>query len=387
MNKEKKARVIAFYLPQFHPIPENDEWWGKGFTEWTNVGNSKPLFKGHYQPRVPADLGYYDLRLPEVRKAQAELARDAGLEGFCYYHYWFGNGRQLLERPFNEVLASGEPDFPFCLCWANHKWSNRSWDRRKAKTKYSVLVDQTYPGKDDHIAHFYNLLPAFKDKRYIKVDGKPIFLIFHPYSIPETNEFITLWNSLAVENGLNGIYFVGITQSTLSHIVDATGNEKIVLPNLKSSKDIYQRVLSLGYDAVCSSGKRRGELLSRNRLISYFNDFLGRQDVVVSRYDYSKVIKNIFAPEDNWENVFPSIFPQWDRSARCGREEGIYINATPDNFRILLSKCIDLIKNKEEDHRIILINSWNEWAEGSYLEPDLKYGHGFLDVIKECLNS
>ena len=161
-----KARIIALYLPQFHPIPENDRWWGPGFTEWTNVAKSKPLFRGHVQPRIPADLGFYDLRLAETREQQAILAREAGIEGFCYYHYWFGGGRQLLERPFNEVVASGKPDFPFCICWANHTWSNKTWNRKSAMQQDTVLMEQTYPGTEDDIAHFKSLLPAFRDSRY-----------------------------------------------------------------------------------------------------------------------------------------------------------------------------------------------------------------------------
>ena len=173
MNTINKARVIAFYLPQFHPIPENDEWWMKGFTEWTNVGKARSLFPGHYQPKVPADLGYYDLRVPETRQAQADMAREYGIEGFCYWHYWFGNGKRLLERPFNEVLASGKPDFPFCLAWANESWKGFF---HGVKTK-QALITQLYPGEDDYIAHFETVLPAFKDPRYITVDDKPVFMI------------------------------------------------------------------------------------------------------------------------------------------------------------------------------------------------------------------
>ena len=175
-TKQPKARVLAYYLPQFHPIPENDEWWGKGFTEWTNVGKAKPLFPGHYQPHVPADLGYYDLRVPETREAQAQMAREYGIEGFVYWHYWFGNGKRLLERPFNEVLESGKPDFPFALAWANETWSGFYHGLRDEK---QILIEQTYPGEEDYIAHFNALLPAFKDKRYITCDGKPIFVIYH----------------------------------------------------------------------------------------------------------------------------------------------------------------------------------------------------------------
>ena len=157
MMNEMKARIIALYLPQFHPIPENDEWWGKGFTEWTNVAKAKPLFKGHLQPRIPADLGFYDLRLPQVRSQQAMMAKDAGIEGFCYYHYWFA-GKQLLETPFNEVVSSGEPDFPFCLCWANHTWSNKTWEKSSFYKKDSTLIKQTYPGDDDNVMHFLSLV-------------------------------------------------------------------------------------------------------------------------------------------------------------------------------------------------------------------------------------
>ena len=209
---KSKVRVIAFYLPQFHPIPENDMWWGKGFTEWTNVGKAKPLFRGHYQPRVPADLGYYDLRLPEIREAQADLAREAGIEGFCYWHYWFGNGKQLLERPFNEVLESGNPDFPFCLGWANHTWKTSTWTQKNGARADNIIVEQLYPGREDYKMHFNYVLKAFKDPRYIKVAGKPLFVVFSPNSIPNCKtDFIEYWQELARLNGLPGIHFVGYT--------------------------------------------------------------------------------------------------------------------------------------------------------------------------------
>ena len=167
----KKARVIAYYLPQFHPIPENDKWWGKGFTEWRNVASAKPLFKGHYQPHIPADLGFYDLRISDVREQQAELARKAGIEGFCYWHYWFGHGKQLLEKPFQEVLITKKPDFPFCIGWANHDWTNKTWEVSTRKVMESTLMKQEY-SNEDYIEHFNYLLPAFKDERYIRVDDK-----------------------------------------------------------------------------------------------------------------------------------------------------------------------------------------------------------------------
>ena len=197
-----RARLIAFYLPQFHPIPENDRWWGKGFTEWTNVGKATKLFKGHYQPHLPADLGYYDLRVPEVREAQAELARNAGIEAFCYYHYWFG-GKRLLERPFDEVVSSGKPDFPFCICWANQTWSGIWHGSPK-----SILIEQTYPGLDDIRRHFSTLRNAFLDKRYLRVDGRPVFVIYRPTEVPDVSSFIQEWQELAIQSGLPGIHFV-----------------------------------------------------------------------------------------------------------------------------------------------------------------------------------
>ena len=184
---ENRTRVLALYLPQFHPIPENDQWWGKGFTEWTNVARAKPLFGRHKQPRVPADLGFYDLRLPEAREAQAALARAYGIEGFCYWHYWFGDGKQLLERPLAEVVASGEPDFPFCLAWANETWTGKWYGAPNR-----ILAEQTYPGEADHIRHFYALLPAFRDPRYVTVDGLRVFLIYKPAAIPDLKRFIEL---------------------------------------------------------------------------------------------------------------------------------------------------------------------------------------------------
>ncbi len=386
MENNKKARVIAFYLPQFHPIPENDKWWGKGFTEWTNVGKAKPLFRGHYQPRVPADLGYYDLRMPEVREAQAELAREAGIEGFCYWHYWFGNGKQLLERPFNEVLSSGKPDFPFCLGWANHSWTSKTWEVGTRKQKDTNLLEMHY-SKEDYITHFNHLLPAFKDKRYIQVDGKPLFYVFRPLDIPDPKEFINLWQQMAKENGLKGIYFVGMAynmhsqEQTIKNILFKNA------PNL--AKENYQRVLNAGFDAVNSRGYFRADYYSRT-----LKDFIIRslslrlfKYAPISKCDQRTINKYLYVPEDKWENVFPSLLPNWDRSARSGRKARIYTNSTPEVFREQLQTVLELISEKDDEHKITFLMSWNEWAEGNYVEPDLKYGHGFLDALKECVLS
>ncbi|QKJ31479.1 glycoside hydrolase family 99-like domain-containing protein [Mucilaginibacter mali] len=357
---DTKARVIAFYLPQFHPIPENDEWWGKGFTEWTNVGRAKQLFKGHYQPRVPADLGYYDLRVPETREAQVELARNAGVEGFAYWHYWWA-GKRLIERPFNEVLKSGKPDYPFCLAWANETWSG-IWLGNPDK----VLMEQTYPGKDDYEKHFYAVLDAFKDKRYIHVDGKPLFVVYRPLNIPDGKFYTDLWNELAIKNGLKGIYFVGVTSD----------------PVMQAEK-----IFSQGFNGINTIGtanayqKIQGRLLYKLRLKIMIK--LG--GLLLNRYDYKAIIKNIFTSYDSNENVYPSIMPQWDNSPRSGRRSVIYTDSTPELFKEHLEDCMKLISNKSDEHKIVFLKSWNEWAEGNYVEPDLVHGHGYLNALKEVL--
>ncbi|MDY3847458.1 MAG: glycoside hydrolase family 99-like domain-containing protein [Prevotella sp.] len=377
-----KARVIALYLPQYHPIPENDEWWGKGFTEWTNVAKAKPLFRGHDQPRIPADLGFYDLRVPEVRQQQADLAREAGVEGFCYYHYWFGNGKQLLERPFNEVLASGKPDFPFCLCWANHDWTNKTWTKGKSYRKDSMIMKMEY-SRDDHVNHFNALLPAFRDKRYITVDGKPLFAIWAPHSFPDVAGFIDLWQTLARENGLPGIHFVGYTVNTSGK--SAKGG-KLSLWAADEAADHYNAVLEKGFDAVMSSGLARGQTLSRGRLKMLTYYLLGQTFLPTTcRADYAKVMKHYYVDEDSWENVYPTLLPQWDRTPRAGLRTDPLTNATPDKFQKSIEEAVERIRHKAPEHRILFLKAWNEWGEGNYVEPDLTFGHGWLDAIRNAV--
>ena len=383
----KNARVIAFYLPQFHPIPENDKYWGKGFTEWTNVGKAKPLFKGHYQPRVPADLGYYDLRMPEVREAQAEMAREAGIEGFCYWHYWFGNGKQLLERPFNEVLSSGKPDFPFCLGWANHSWTTKTW-QKNGNVGSTMIAEQTYPGDDDIVLHFNYVLKAFKDKRYITVDGKPLFLIFDPYSIPNVEHFIDSWRQLAKRHGLSGIHFVAYTQNS-------RGGNGIVENGIHITKGhydtkeyavYYDYLLRKGFDAISSIGTWRAEVLAKSRWFFIFHRIMTARFHLgwINKYDYNKIMKHFYVPDDRRENIYPSLLPQWDRSPRSGLN-GIYYNSSPENFKKSMKEAMELIRNKEDEHKILFLKSWNEWAEGNYVEPDLRYGHGYLNIIRDFI--
>lgn len=380
-----KARVIALYLPQYHPIPENNRWWGPGFTEWTNVAKARPLYKGHTQPRIPADLGYYDLRLPEVREQQAALAREAGVEGFCYYHYWFG-GKRLLERPFNEVLASGKPDFPFCLCWANHSWSNKTWNRQSNLQANSMLIEQTYPGEQDDIDHFMALLPAFRDKRYITVDGKPLFLLYKPWTHTRVKEWIATWRRLAKENGLPGLHLVCMCDSTLTFRMNPDGSRSRVIPNTESSAELFNYILSLGFDAVNSVGMRRGEMLSEGKIRNLTKTILRKAGIPVGKFfDYSRTVSGFFAPEDRWENVYPTIMPNWDRTPRAATLDGIYINATPEAFENHIENALDIVKDKQDEHRILILKSWNEWGEGNYVEPDLEFGHGWLDAIRHAI--
>ena len=388
MENGLKARVIAFYLPQYHPIPENDRWWGKGFTEWTNVAKAKPLFKGHVQPHIPTDLGFYDLRMPEIREEQAKLAREAGIEGFCYWHYWFGKGKRLLERPFNDVLTSGKPDFPFCLGWANETWSNRSWQAKSKTIKDATLMEQTYV-EEEFEDHFYDVLPAFKDKRYITVDGKPLFLIFSPYAMPNPNAFITRWRQLAKENGLKGIHFVGITNNISLRELGSYNSGKARIPSFDEAALHYNYLLNLGFDAINSRGQLRAEMMAGSRFSSIYKKVLEkvfRYDKL-SRFTQSSINRNLFVREDSWENAYPTIIPNWDRSPRSGKKAIIYTDSTPEEFKNQVDTAIDLVKNKQNQHKIIFLKSWNEWGEGNFMEPDMQYGHGYLNALKSSLTS
>ncbi|MDR1055976.1 MAG: glycoside hydrolase family 99-like domain-containing protein [Prevotellaceae bacterium] len=380
----RKAQVIAFYLPQFHPIPENDEWWGKGFTEWTNVGKAKPLFRGHYQPRVPADLGYYDLRIPEVREAQAQMAHKAGIEGFCYWHYWFGNGKRLLEKPFQEVLESGKPDFPFCLGWANETWTNKSWEEGTRQIKKSILMEQIYD-ENDYVKHFYAVLPAFKDKRYITIDDKPLFVVFKPLDIPNSKIFIDTWNRLAEENGLKGVYFVGIRQNMdESERRFFFKNKKIIANNIAQK---YNEILKMGFDAVNSRGYWRAEYYASSTMYMLYRWIMRKlfRRFLVIKCKQSDINKFLYSGEDTWENVYPTLIPSWDRSPRSGVNARIYTDSTPELFKQQIEKALSLLENRKDENKILFLQSWNEWAEGNYVEPDLKFGKGYINVLREML--
>ncbi|WP_163192838.1 glycoside hydrolase family 99-like domain-containing protein [Clostridium thermarum] len=377
-----KARIIAFYLPQFHPVQENDEMWGKGFTEWTNVAKAKPLYKGHYQPQLPADLGFYDLRVPEVREEQAKMAREYGVEGFCYWHYWFGNGKRILERPFNEVLNSGKPDFPFCLGWANHSWSNKTWQKSKHFTKDITFLEQTYPGDEDYILHFETILPALKDNRYIKVDGKPLFLVFDPEAIPDVGHFINLWNSLAKKNGLNGIHFVARVASMGKLSFNNTGRKDEI-------HERFQKFLDMGFDAINSDMQRYAETkvagFAKKAVRGVIRKIAG--NFTALKYDYDDIMENFYCDEEKRDCVYPQIIPRLDRTPRSGKDARIYDNSTPEKFEKAVKKALTLVENKSPEHQIIFLQAWNEWGEGNYMEPDLKFGRGYLEALKKALEN
>jgi hypothetical protein len=361
------ARLIAFYLPQFHPIPENDAWWGPGFTEWTNVAKARPLYKDHKQPRLPGDLGFYDLRLPETRERQADMARDAGIEGFCYWHYWFGEGRRILERVFDEVLASGKPNYPFCLAWANQSWSGVWHGMPK-----HILIEQKYPGPADFHAHFRAILPAFRDPRYMTVGGKPIFIVFSALDLPDTKEFTHLWNELALKAGLPGVYFIGMSNRHDDEILQPfdmlTEFGPISLVN-KLPRDFRSRAVR--------SWRRRdfGPLVNRIVPASIRRPL---------RFEYRDLIEaKMRAPLR--EKYVTCVLPNFDNTPRSGQRGVVFDNATPELFEIYLKDAIDQVLHKPYQERIVFLQAWNEWAEGNYLEPDRETGWAYLDAIRRLV--
>lgn len=357
-----KPKIIAFYLPQYHPTPDNDKWWGKGFTEWTNVGKAKPLFPGHYQPKVPSDLGYYDLRLPEIREAQAELAKEAGIYGFCYYHYWFGNGKQELELPFNEVLRLGKPDFPFMLCWANESWHRKFWNKDGKGTSKEMLIEQTYPGDQDIIDHFHHLLPAFKDPRYIKINGNLAFMIYNPLDYKDRKHFVEVWNDLARQNNLPGFCFMcQVRNSITENLCNQLHNEGFEYVNSMRLWEAFNSNLNL-----------------TNRIINKI-----RQSVLNIPYktDFSRVYKRLWADYDRLDYMLPTIIPNWDHTPRSGVKGTVFTHSTP---KILYEQTKYLL-TKSKGKPFIFLKSWNEWGEGNYIEPDLKYGKGYLNAINKAI--
>jgi hypothetical protein len=352
------AKIISLYLPQYHPIPENDEWWEKGFTEWHNTVRAKKLFLGHKQPRIPADLGFYDLRLPETRVAQAEMAKRYGVEGFCYWHYWFGGDKRLLDRPFREVLESGNPNFPFCLGWANHSWYKKNWG---GKGKNKLLIEQKYLGRKDYEKHFFEMLPAFKDERYIRVDNRLFFIIHSPLASSEISIFIETWRTLAKEHGLGDFYFAGQTadnrgkKEILAAGLDAVYNYDVF--NIHHNLPLFLKVF----------------YLIKRKLFS-----------LPTVFDYKKAVEYMVMEEkDGSVDSIPTIAPNWDHSPRSGANGIILKNSRPEFFKKLVMKALSIVSKKPENQQVIILASWNEWGEGNYMEPDTEFGHGFLEALRD----
>ncbi len=342
-----KPKALAFYLPQYHPIPENDEWWGKGFTEWHNVTKARPLFPGHYQPHLPSELGYYDLRVPEVRMAQAELAREHGVHGFVYYHYWF-HGRRLLERPFEEVLASGVPEFPFALCWANEEWT-RGWD---AQTGH-VLVRQEFSEADDR-AHIRDLLRAFKDPRYITIDGRPLMLIYRPELVPNLLRTSEIWRSEVQKAGFPDLYLCWV--------------ESWGIPPGGHGPKPFGLDASVGFMPVQGAELHPSlETLRGHRILDYESAVESALDLL----DYP------------WKR-FPSVMVGWDNTARRAQGATIYHGATPAHYEHWLRSTADRLSGVRSEENYLFILAWNEWAEGNHLEPDQRYGRAFLEATPWC---
>lgn len=353
------VRTIAIYLPQFHPTLENDEWWGAGFTEWTNVAKAKPSFKGHYQPHLPADLGFYDLRLEESRQAQAELAKAYGIDGFCYYHYWF-EGKRLLQQPEQAILELGKPDFPFCLFWANESWSRRWLGEEK-----EVLMKQTYSEEDD-LNHINYLLPYFKDKRYIKINGRPIFLIYKPYDLPDVSKTIANFKKVARENNLPEPYLIA-----------------------SNAQDRDKNPLDYGFDDALffepklyvlsefSSDKPTLKKLVRNLLQGIFSAKLK----VYSYLQYKKRAKIV--NQNAKYKGFPCVLVGFDNTARRGKNGIAIKDQTPEAFELSLLEALEEVGKRPDQEKLVFINAWNEWAEGNHLEPDQKDGLKYLEIVKK----
>ena len=353
-------RVIAIHLPQFYPFPENDEWWGKGFTEWRNVVQAKPRFFKHYQPHIPADLGFYDLRLKQSRISQQELASKYGIYGFCYYHYWF-NGHLLMEKPVEEMLRDNDEKMPFMLCWANENW-HRNWSGRDNV----ILMEQHYSEEDD-IAHFKYLLPYFKDSRYIRVNGKPVFAIYKVQYIPDVERMIQTFQRMAKEEGFE-LYICKF---------EANGcrGKQFMKKGINAAIDFQP----INNDGFCV--KYTFFIKALNRLFPFIKKGY--------KYSYSKYVKyRCNMPYTTEYKIFPCVSPCWDNSSR--RVGGIYTvfhGSTPKLFRKWLRTIYRNFKPFSDEENLIFINAWNEWAEGCHLEPDLKYGDGYLNAIKTVVEA
>ncbi len=339
------VRLIAFYLTQFHPVPENDLWWGKGFTEWTNVTKAVPLFKGHNQPHLPSDLGFYDLRVRETRHEQIRLAKDYGIDGFCYYYYWF-SGHRLLEKPLEDMLADPDSDMPFCLCWANENWTRR-WDA----AEHEILIAQQYRPEDD-LEFIKSLEPYLRDPRYIRVGGKPLIICYRPQHLPDSAKSVQVWRDYCRQAGIGEIH----TACALTH-----GNWD------------YR---AYGFDSGVEFPPHNMKARNLAPKLEFFEVYSGYCP------EYSQIADMYLARSYSaGESVFRGVFPAWDNTARRGKIGTVIMNGTPANYEEWLSRAVAATRSERSaGDGLVFINAWNEWAEGCHLEPCRTYGHGFLEA-------
>ncbi len=355
-------KLVAFYLPQFHPTPENDLWWGRGFTEWTKVAQARPLFAWHAQPDLPSELGFYDLRLDETRAAQAALAQEHGLGAFCYYHYWF-EGRRLLSQPFDAVLASAQPDFPFCLCWANENWTRR-WDG----AEHELLMEQRYSA-GDHLEHIRWLLRPFQDPRYLRVGGKPVFLVYRAGRIPDVRAMTTLWREEADRAGLPGLHLCAVESFAERERVDPRELGFDAGVGFHPNATLIPRFVGRG----AGYGDRLRRLVSPEAA-RYLRTH------VVDYPDYVQEALRAPRPEHAY---YPCVMPAWDNTPRRGVDGFIWRDATPSAF----GRWLELTLRQWSDAELVFVNAWNEWAEGNHLEPGTRWGRAYLEAVKTALTT
>ncbi len=363
IEESAKTKVLAMYLPQYHEIPENNEWWGKGFTEWTNVKKSKPLYRGHEQPKIPFDGNYYDLSDKNVMRNQMKLAKKYGVDGFCIYHYWF-NGKKLLEKPLEDLLTVDDLELSFCICWANEAWS-RTWDGMEGSK--ILLMPQEYGGEDEWERHFQYLLQFFRHKNYIKVDEKPVIVIYNSAHIEKRKEMLKKWDDLAVTNGFPGVFVINIRRNRLMSEAQFWGDE---IADFEPHATLNHLV---EYEREQISNTYRGNRRDNRKYLYHVIDYKKFCDYLVSRY----------APGNEGHNL--GMFVGWDNTPRRGIEtQLIFENNTPDVFEQYFE--IQYKRSIERNNKFLFINAWNEWGEGTYLEPDVKNKMEYLEAVKRVKN-
>ena len=369
-------KVIAFYLPQYHNIPENNEWWGDGFTEWVNVKKSKPLFDGHYQPREPLNDNYYNLLDDETKLWQASLAKEYGIYGFCYYHYWF-DGHMLLEKPMEQMLKNKAIDLPFCVCWANAPWT-KAWVGDEKK----VLIPQNYGGKKEWKEHFDYMLQFFNDERYIRVDDKPLFVLYRPEIVGCLNEMLDYWNELAKENGFtDGLCFA--YQYGDFDFIKNKDDSRFDMNIEFEPQYAYKDLFSNQHKLLKTIRRNLSNWMAKHfgiDLIRYGANYFNKKKTIDYDLAWEAILKRKPASPKN----VPGAFVDFDNAPRHGENAKIYAEATPQKFEKYFSQLIKKTKDVYKKDYIFL-TAWNEWAESSYLEPDKKFEYGYLEAVRNAL--